>query len=128
MPRESANFTICSQGALVKKLTQNQITGQLGEHLVAAHTLAMGFTFDGRDRLATGIDGFLELGTPRPARCSPSGSELMCKPPRRGLHTKTKVSNISPDDLDYWRGASIPVIVVLVRHRRFNVLATGRCH
>jgi hypothetical protein len=36
----------------VKKLSQNQLTGQRGEHLVADRTLAMGFAFDGRNRQA----------------------------------------------------------------------------
>lgn len=43
----------------MKKLSQNQLTGQRGELLVADRTLTTGFAFDGRNRLETGIDEFL---------------------------------------------------------------------
>jgi hypothetical protein len=49
----------------VKILSKNQLTGQRGESLVADRTLAMGFAFDGRNRLETGIDGFIELRDPK---------------------------------------------------------------
>lgn len=43
----------------MKKLSQNQLTGQCGELPVADRTRTMGFAFDGRNRLETGIDEFL---------------------------------------------------------------------
>jgi len=103
----------------VKKLSQNQITGQRGEFLVGDRTLAMGFSFDGRNRLETGIDGFLELRDPQ------TGQTLALW---IGAQVKTTESDayireddigfeylLKPDDLAYWRGSNIPVIIVLVR-------------
>ena len=49
----------------MKKTTNSQLIGQRGEHAAAAQTLAMGFTFQGFNRLETGIDAFLELREPQ---------------------------------------------------------------
>jgi hypothetical protein len=103
----------------VKKLSQNQITGQRGEHLVAAHTLAMGFTFDGRNRLETGIDGFLELRDPQTGEMLAKWIGAQVKTTETGTYGHEDEKGfeylLRPDDLEYWRGANIPVIVVLVR-------------
>ena len=48
----------------MKRLMQNQITGQIGEKRVEERTLSMGFVFDGKNRLETGIDGTIELRNP----------------------------------------------------------------
>jgi hypothetical protein len=48
----------------LKQVSKSQITGQRGELLVADRTLAMGFIFDERNRLETGIDGTIELRDP----------------------------------------------------------------
>src|SRR5258707_9676474 len=45
----------------MKKLTASQLIGQRGEFLVAERAMAIGFAFDVRSRLETGVDGMLEL-------------------------------------------------------------------
>ena len=44
-----------------KKITPNQLLGEIGEAAVRHRFLTMGFQFDGRSRLETGIDGIAEV-------------------------------------------------------------------
>ena len=44
-----------------KKITANQILGEIGENAVKGRFLTMGFQFDGRSRLEAGIDGIAEV-------------------------------------------------------------------
>ena len=103
----------------MKKLSNNQLTGQRGELLAADRTLSMGFAFDGRNRLETGVDAFIELRDPQ------SGQTLA---KWLGAQVKTTDSDsysyednagfeylLKPDDLAYWRGSNIPLIIILVR-------------
>jgi hypothetical protein len=103
----------------VKKLSQNQLTGQRGELLVADRTLAMGFAFDGRNRLETGIDGFLELRDPQTGQTLAQWIGTQVKTTDGGAYVHEDDSGfeflLKPDDLAYWRGSNIPVIIVLVR-------------
>ena len=46
---------------MLKKLTANQILGEIGENAVKGRFLNMGFQFDGRSRLEAGIDGIAEV-------------------------------------------------------------------
>jgi hypothetical protein len=52
----------------MKKLTASQLIGQRGEFLVAERAMAIGFAFDVRSRLETGVDGMLELRDPKTGR------------------------------------------------------------
>ena len=103
----------------MKKLTANQLTGQRGEFLVAERAMAMGFAFDVRSRLETGIDGMLELRDPKTGRMlaqwigaqvKTTGSGSFSREDERGFDY-----SLNSEDLEYWRGANIPVILVLVR-------------
>jgi hypothetical protein len=103
----------------MKKLTNSQLIGQQGEMLVASRTLAMGFAFDGRNRLETGIDGFLELRDLQTGRMLAKWIGVQVKTTEAGLYSREDVETfeflLNPDDLEYWRDANIPVIIVLVR-------------
>lgn len=103
----------------MKKLSQNQLTGQRGELLVAERTLAMGFAFDGRNRLETGIDGFLELRDPESGQTLAKWIGAQVKTTDAGPYSRENEGGfeylLKPDDLAYWQGANIPVIIVLVR-------------
>jgi len=103
----------------VKKLSQNQLTGQRGELLVADRTLAMGFVFDGCNRLETGIDGFLELRDPQTGQTLAKWIGTQVKTTDEGAYIHEDDSGfeflLNPDDLAYWRGSNIAVIIVLVR-------------
>lgn len=103
----------------MKKLSQNQLTGQRGELLVADRTLAMGFAFDGRNRLETGIDGFLELRDQQTGQTLARWIGAQVKTTDAGDYVHEDDNGfqylLKPDDLAYWRQSSIPVIIVLVR-------------
>jgi hypothetical protein len=103
----------------VKILSKNQLTGQRGESLVADRTLAMGFAFDGRNRLETGIDGFIELRDPKTGQTLAKWIGTQVKTTDGGNYVREDAASfeylLKPDDLAYWRQANIPVIIVLVR-------------
>jgi len=71
----------------MKKLTNSQLIGQQGEMLVASRTLAMGFAFDGRNRLETGVDGFLELRDPQTGRTLAKWIGVQVKTTGGGLYS-----------------------------------------
>ena len=103
----------------MKKLTQNQLTGQRGELRVAERTLGMGFNFDIRNRLETGVDGLMELRDPRTGQTLAKWLGAQVKTTEVGTYVHEDDSSfeylLKPDDLAYWRGSNIPVIIVLVR-------------
>ena len=103
----------------MKKLSQNQIIGQRGEFLVGDRTLAMGFSFDARNRLETGIDGFLELRNPQTGQTLALWIGAQVKTTEDGAYVREDDAGfeyiVKPDDLAYWRGSNIPVIIVFVR-------------
>jgi hypothetical protein len=103
----------------VKKLTQNQLTGQRGEFRVAERALAIGFNFDILNRLETGVDGLMELRDPRTGQTLAKWVGAQIKTTEAGTYVHEDDSSfeylLKPDDLAYWRGSNIPVIIVLVR-------------
>ena len=103
----------------MKKLSQSQMVGQRGELRVAERTLSMGFVFDGRNRLETGIDGFLELRDPMTGQTLARwiGAQVKTTEKDRYSYEDEKGFEylIAPDDLAYWKGANVPVILVLCR-------------
>ena len=102
-----------------KRLSQNQITGQRGEFLVADRTLAIGFVFDIRNRLETGIDGLLELRDPVSRETQARWIGVQVKTTESAAYAREDAAGfeylLNPDDLAYWSRSNIPVIVVLVR-------------
>ena len=102
-----------------KVITQNQLNGQRGEHLVADRCMSIGFNFDGRNRLEAGIDGFIELRNPQTGEMLAKWIGAQVKTTADGSYTSEDETSFSymlkPEDLDYWRQANIPVIIVLVR-------------
>lgn len=103
----------------MKKLSQNQLTGQRGELLVADRTLAMGFAFVGCNRLETGIDGFLELRDRQTGQTLAQWIGIQVKTTEGGAYIHEDDNGfeylLKPDDLAYWRGSNVPVFIVLVR-------------
>ncbi|MDE1146722.1 MAG: DUF4365 domain-containing protein [Azospirillaceae bacterium] len=103
--------------AMTKTITSNQLLGEIGEAAVRLRFLNMGFQFDGRSRLEAGIDGIAEVMA--------NG-----KPLARMIAVQVKATESSryaseddvgftyllrPDDLAYWRGSNLPIIIVLYR-------------
>jgi hypothetical protein len=105
--------------ALSKVVTQNQMNGQRGEHLVAERSMAMGMNFDGRNRLEAGVDGFIELRDPATRQMLARWIGVQVKTTADGSYTSEDETGFSyllkPEDLEYWRASNIPVIIVLVR-------------
>ena len=104
---------------MTKRITDSQILGELGETAIKKLVLEMHFIYDPRGRLEAGTDGIIELRDPRSG--APLGKLL-------GVQVKATASGqyiretdrsfeylLKPDDLKYWRGSNIPVIIVLWR-------------
>ena len=102
-----------------KKLSANQLLGQRGEHQVADRALAMGFAFQGFNRLETGVDGVLEIRDPVTHKMLARWIGAQVKATERGRYTaETDIAFeylLDPSDLAYWSNSNIPVIIVLVR-------------
>jgi uncharacterized protein DUF4365 len=103
----------------MKKLTASQLIGQRGEFLVAERAMAIGFAFDVRSRLETGVDGMLELRDPKTGRMLAQWVGAQVKTTESGTYSREDDRGfdylLNVADLEYWRGANIPVILVLVR-------------
>jgi hypothetical protein len=101
------------------KLTNNQLIGQRGEVLVAERAMAMGFAFEVRGRLETGIDGMLELRNPQTGVMLAQWIGAQVKTTESGTYSREDDRGfdylLDTNHLEYWRTANIPVILVLVR-------------
>ena len=100
-----------------KKITQNQILGELGEAAAKKRFLTIGFQFDGRSRLEAGIDGIAEVmdrGKPLAKMIA-----VQVKATDSGRYVSEDDSGFSymvrENDLKYWRGSNLPIIIVLYR-------------
>ena len=100
-----------------KKLTPNQILGEIGEAAARLRFLTIGFQFDGRSRLEAGIDGIAEVmddGRPMARMIA-----VQVKATESGRYPSEDDEGFSyllrSKDLEYWRGSNLPVIVVLYR-------------
>ncbi|APG62886.1 hypothetical protein LPB140_08895 [Sphingorhabdus lutea] len=102
---------------MTKKITANQITGEIGENEVRGRFLTLGWQFDGRSRLEAGIDGIAEVmneGQPMARMIA-----VQIKSTKEGKYTSETDSGFTyllrPQDLAYWRGSNLPVVVVFFR-------------
>ena len=101
-----------------KKITSNQLVGEQGEAAVRLRFLTMGFQFDVRSRLESGIDGIAEVminGQPLARMIA-----VQIKTTESGKYTTEDDRSfnylLKSEDLAYWRGCNLPIIVIL--HRR----------
>ena len=102
---------------MAKKITDNQLLGELGEAAVKARFLSFGFQFDGRSRLEAGIDGIAEVmldGEPLAKMIA-----VQVKSTESGKYTSETDEGftylLKEKDLEYWEPSNLPVIVVLYR-------------
>jgi hypothetical protein len=100
-----------------KTITSNQLLGEIGEAAVRLRFLNMGFQFDGRSRLEAGVDGIAEVmdkGKPLARMIA-----VQVKATESSRYTSEDETGFSyllrPDDLTYWRGSNLPIILVLYR-------------
>lgn len=93
--------------------------GELGETAIKKLVLEMRFIYDPRGRLEAGTDGIIELRDPNSG--APLGKLLgvQVKATESGQYIRETDRSfeylLKPDDLKYWRGSNIPVIVVVWR-------------
>lgn len=113
-----------------KQITANQIIGEIGENEVRGRFLTLGFQFDGRSRLEAGIDGIAEVmsqGQPMARMIA-----VQIKSTTASAYASEDDASFTyllrPQDLDYWRGSNLPVIVVFYRQsdRSFYWKEVGR--
>lgn len=100
-----------------KTITSNQLLGEIGETAVRLRFLNMGFQFDGRSRLEAGVDGIAEVmdkGKPLARMIA-----VQVKARESSRYTSEDDDGFSyllrADDLAYWRGSNLPIILVLYR-------------
>ena len=104
---------------MTKKITDNQILGELGETAVKKLVLELGMIYEQRGRLEAGIDGLIELRDP--ATHAPLGKLLgvQVRSTAAGQYRGETADRfeylLRPEDLAYWRQSNIPVIIVLWR-------------
>lgn len=102
---------------MAKTITQNQMIGEIGEAAARLRFLTMGFQFDVRSRLEAGIDAIVEImdkGRPlaRMIAVQVKATE--------GRKYSSEDENgftylLKAEDLKYWKGSNLPVIIVLYR-------------
>jgi hypothetical protein len=104
---------------MMKRITDNQILGELGETSVKKIVLETGFIYEHRGRLEAGTDGLIELRDQRSG--APLGKLLgvQVKATAEGKYVRETEKQfeylLKPDDLTYWRQSNIPVIIVVWR-------------
>lgn len=100
-----------------KKITRNQILGEVGENAVRGRFLHMGFQFDVRSRLEAGIDGIAEVM--KDGRPLAHMIAVQVKATHAGAYASESATGFSyllrSEDLNYWRPSNLPVIIVLYR-------------
>lgn len=104
---------------MAKRITDSQVLGELGETAIKKLVLEMRFIYDPRGRLEAGVDGIIELRDPKSG--APLGKLLgaQVKATESGQYIRETDRSfeylLKPDDLKYWRGSNIPVIIVVWR-------------
>lgn len=100
-----------------KIITSSQLLGEIGEAAVRLRFLQMGFQFDGRSRLEAGVDGIAEVmdnGKPLARMIA-----VQVKATRSARYSSEDDTGFTyllrPDDLAYWQGSNLPIILILYR-------------
>lgn len=100
-----------------KTITSSQLLGEIGEAAVRLRFLNMGFQFDGRSRLEAGVDGIAEVmdnGKPLARMIA-----IQVKATDAARYSGEDDAGFSyllrPDDLAYWQGSNLPIVLVLYR-------------
>ena len=105
-----------------KTITNAQIVGQQGEETVSQLAYRMGFLFSHHGPIDAGIDGFLEIRDPVNGQVTGKFVAVQVKTTSNGPYAGETESSFDytmrPDDVTYWRGTNVPVIIVLVHLER----------
>jgi hypothetical protein len=101
-----------------KKISQNDIVGELGINLVQKLCLEMGFLWHSTG-LEAGIDGYIEIRL-ETGDVTNRIIQVQCKATDRPFEAETPSTfefHCSSKDLDYWLAGNAPVILVRCRPR-----------
>lgn len=103
----------------MKKVSDNQLNGELGETVVKATIMSLGHVFEGRGRLETGIDGTIEFRDPQTRAMTGKMVAVQVKTTDRQIYTAESDAGfeylMKMADVEYWRQTSLPVVIVLYR-------------
>lgn len=100
-----------------KKITDNQLLGEIGETAARLRFLKIGFQFDVRSRLEAGVDAIVEIMD----KGAPLAKMIAVQVKARHSNAYTSEDEngfaylLRGEDLEYWRPSNLPVIIVLYR-------------
>jgi Domain of unknown function (DUF4365) len=101
-----------------KKITRQQLAGTQGEAFIMERANAMGFLFNTYGQPEAGIDGLLELRDPSTGIMSARLVAVQVKTTDQGSYTADDGQCfeylMEMEDVEYWRGCNLPVIIVLL--------------
>jgi hypothetical protein len=104
---------------VAKTIPSQPLIGRQGESLVSARANAMGLLFSSYGPLEAGIDGLIEMRDPVTGVVSGRLVAAQVKTRTGGAYPGETADGfhylMDDEDIAYWRGANVPVIVVLVR-------------
>lgn len=109
--------TSAYHSVMAKNVTQNQIVGEIGETAAKLQFLKIGFQFDPRSRLEAGIDAIVEVmdhGKPL-AKMIAVQVKTTASGRYPGEDDSVFYYLLKSEDLAYWRGSNLPIIIVLHR-------------
>ncbi|MDO1585634.1 DUF4365 domain-containing protein [Rhizobium oryzicola] len=98
-------------------MTKNQLVGEIGEAAARLQFLKIGFQFDPRSRLEAGIDAIVEVmdhGKPL-AKMIAVQVKTTDNATYPGEDSQAFYYLLKKEDLSYWRGSNLPIIIVLYR-------------
>jgi hypothetical protein len=103
---------------MTKTITRQQLAGSQGEAFVKERANAMGFLFSTYGQPEAGIDGLLELRDPKTGAVGGRLVAVQVKTTDDGSYTADDGNHfehlMDPQDVAYWSGCNLPVIVVLL--------------
>ena len=111
----------CTRGEsqALKKLSEQQMIGQRGVHLLGERLLSVGLSFHANGPLDAGIDGFLELRDPVSGEVRAQYILAQLKTQKEGGFSEETDESFSyickQKDLDYWLEANAPVVLFAAR-------------
>jgi uncharacterized protein DUF4365 len=104
---------------MAKKLSEQQIIGQQGVHLLSGRLLSVGLSFQPTGVLDAGIDGFLELRDPSTGEVRAQWITAQLKTQKKGKFSEETDESFSficeQKDLDYWLDSNVPVVLFVAR-------------
>jgi len=102
---------------MAKTITANQLIGEIGEAAARLRFLSIGFQFDPRSRLEAGIDAIVEVMDNGRPLARMIAVQIKATEDRKYNNEDSKGFTylLKADDLSYWKGSNLPVIIVLYR-------------